>query len=82
MNKPACPTFYTQHDHMLIMSHVKRKICGVLEANLEILVISRVFKSESAEFLTQGFSIQKSVEICSIMEIPWNGKDAFSITKI
>ena len=41
---------------------------------LEILVIPRVFKSESGEFLTQGFSVQKSIKICSIMEIPWNGE--------
>jgi hypothetical protein len=36
------------------------------------LVISRSFKSKSSEFLTQGFFLQKSVEMCSIMEIPWN----------
>ena len=43
---------------------------------LENLVIPRGFKSE---FLTRGFSLQKSVEICSIMEkISWNGEAAGS----
>jgi hypothetical protein len=43
---------------------------------LENLVIPRGFESESGEFLTQGFSLQKSVEMYSIKEIPWNGEAA------
>ena len=39
------------------------------------LVIPRGFQRES-EFLTQGFSLQKSVKIYSIKEIPWNGEAA------
>jgi hypothetical protein len=42
----------------------------------ENLVIPRGFESESGEFLTQGFSLQKSVEMYSIKEIPWNGEAA------
>ena len=50
-----------------------RTFGGVLNENL---VIPRGFQSESGEFLTQGFSLQKSVEIYSIKEIPWNGEAA------
>jgi hypothetical protein len=43
---------------------------------VENLVIPRGFEGESGEFLTQGFSLQKSVEMYSIKEIPWNGEAA------
>jgi hypothetical protein len=42
----------------------------------ENVLIPRGFRGKFGEVLAQGFSLQKSVKICSIMKIPGNGEAA------